>query len=308
MEPPVPRSTAIDHIIRQDDGTSVGRWGDFALHTAFQPIFAFTDDRLSVIAFERLMRPFRDGEALSPQAFLALVPSRDRYEVETLTRNLHLVNAATFLPDNVDIFVNFDPSVFTHQTVVDKVLAELRGVLRIAGLEPSRVVCEVTEQKTASRPALRRFVDALRIAGFRIAVDDYGSDESDMTRIRELSPDIIKFDGRWINRLMDTASGYGLLTTLVANFEAKGIRTVFEGIEEGWQIELTERAGASMVQGFALARPQIVPQVFTPHDQANKVAQEPPSNKKPNEETNNDADAGIPKGMSVRPFGRRGTD
>ncbi len=37
---------------------------------------------------------------------------------------------------------------------------------------------------------------------------------------------------------------------------------LFEGIEESWQLELAEQSGASMVQGFALARPQIVPADF----------------------------------------------
>jgi EAL domain-containing protein (putative c-di-GMP-specific phosphodiesterase class I) len=49
---------------------------------------------------------------------------------------------------------------------------------------------------------------------------------------------------------------------MVSAFEQQGIKTLFEGIEEGWQLELAEQSGASMVQGFALARPQIVPADF----------------------------------------------
>jgi EAL domain-containing protein (putative c-di-GMP-specific phosphodiesterase class I) len=49
---------------------------------------------------------------------------------------------------------------------------------------------------------------------------------------------------------------------MVETFAGQGIRTVFEGIEEGWQLELAERSGASMVQGYVLARPEIVPTRF----------------------------------------------
>ena len=78
-----------------------------------------------------------------------------------------------------------------------------------------------------------------------------------MNRIRELHPDIVKFDARWITRLMESGPGYALLTAMVSTFAAQGIHTVFEGIEEGWQLELAEKAGASMVQGYALARPEL---------------------------------------------------
>ena len=49
---------------------------------------------------------------------------------------------------------------------------------------------------------------------------------------------------------------------MVTTFAEQGIQTVFEGIEEGWQLELAERSGATMVQGYALARPEIAPTSF----------------------------------------------
>ena len=104
---------------------------------------------------------------------------------------------------------------------------------------------------------------SLRESGFRIAVDDYGADDSDMARIRDLHPDIVKFDAQWIARLMDSGAGYALLTTMVSTFAEQGIRTVFEGIEESWQLELAEKSGAAMVQGFALARPELAPTNFS---------------------------------------------
>jgi EAL domain-containing protein (putative c-di-GMP-specific phosphodiesterase class I) len=49
---------------------------------------------------------------------------------------------------------------------------------------------------------------------------------------------------------------------MVTSFAEQGIETVFEGIEEGWQLELAERSGATMVQGYVLARPEIAPTSF----------------------------------------------
>ncbi|CAN7569152.1 EAL domain-containing protein [Mesorhizobium sp. LjNodule214] len=256
------RSIGLAHIIRHNDGTSSGVWGIYTLQSAFQPIFAFKEGKLSVVAFEGLIRPFRDGEPQPPMNFFSTCPAADRLHIEALTRTLHLLNAGVCLPEEASIFINFDPSVFSDRAIVDMALREMRLVLHEAGIDPRRIVCEVTEQKSASQETLYSFVEALRANGFRIAVDDYGADDSDINRIKELRPDIVKFDAHWITQLMESGAGFALLTAMVTSFERQGIRTVFEGIEEGWQLELAEKSGASMVQGFVLARPELAPTSF----------------------------------------------
>lgn len=251
------------HIIREEDGTSTGVWGPFVLKSAFQPIFAFEAGRLSLAAFEGLLRPFRDGEPLPPLAFLNSILAAERLLVENLAHTLHLLNAARWLPENAAIFINVDPSVFVDPAVAEATIRDMRLTLAETGIGPHRIVCEVTEKETVSQEALFALVASLRASGFRIAVDDYGADDSDMGRVHALHPDIVKFDAGWISRLMDSGPGYALLATMVSTFAGEGIRTVFEGIEEDWQVELAEKAGVSMVQGFALARPALVPADFS---------------------------------------------
>lgn len=253
----MPRSVALAHLVRRDDGLSEGVWAGHTLHSAFQPIFRFSGDKLEVAAYEGLLRPFRDGEPIAPMNFFASIPALDRLHVETLTRTLHLLNAAVCLEDTASVFVNFNPSVFTERSIADIALRDMRLVLHEAGIDASRVVCEVTEQRSASNEALMQFTDALRANGFRIAVDDYGAEDSDILRVTELKPDIVKFDAQWMLRLMASGPGFALLAMMVRTFEERGIATVLEGIEESWQIELAQRAGVSMLQGYALGRPEL---------------------------------------------------
>ncbi len=256
------RSVALAHIVRQSDGTSNGVWGVFVLKSAFQPIFAFHDGKLEITAFEGLLRPFRDGQGMSPGAFFNAVSAQDRLHVENLSRTLHILNAGTCLDRRARLFVNFDPSVFVEREVATAALRDMRLVLHEASIEPERIVCEITEQKTSSDSALHMFVGELRQHGFAIAIDDYGAEESGIQRINELRPDIVKFDAHWITHLMRTGPGQALLKAMVAEFEGRGIATLFEGIEEPWQLEIAEKCETSMIQGFVLARPQIAPTSF----------------------------------------------
>lgn len=256
------RSVGLAHVTAHPDGSYVGVWGTYVLRSAFQPIFSFVNGKLVPVAFEGLLRPSRNGAAASPGVFFGLIPPIDRMHVETLSRTLHLLNAGKFLHRSARVFINFDPSVFSDRELTEAALRDMRLVLHEAEIEPERIVCEVTEQRTASQSTLFSFVEALRKHGFSIAVDDFGAEDSDIHRIERLKPDIVKFDAHWINWLMNSGPGYTLLAGMVESFARQGIRTVFEGIEHGWQLELAEKSGVSMVQGYAIAYPETVPTVF----------------------------------------------
>lgn len=257
----MPSSAGLSHIVRLADGAAEGSWRGYTLRTAFQPIFAFQPDqakaRVRIVAHEGLLRPFLHGEPVGPDVFFRQLDPADRFAVETLSRTLHLLNAGACLAPDAIVFVNFNPSLFVESEAIDLALRDLRLALHEARLDASRVVCEVTEQKSASSETLVALVEALRRHGFTIAVDDFGAAASDAARIEALKPDIVKFDAGWVMKLMDTPAGFAMLSDMVERFAAGGVITVFEGIEEGWQLQLAEKSGASMVQGFVLARPEI---------------------------------------------------
>jgi EAL domain-containing protein (putative c-di-GMP-specific phosphodiesterase class I) len=252
------------HLRRHDDGTYTAIWGPFLLKSGFQPIFRMTGGPARIGAFEALCRPFRDGVPSSPGKFFPLVPKDEGYLVELQTRAVHVLNAPSVLTGNEWLFLNFDPSMFTSRGKILDALAILNETIAIAGFDRKRIVCEVTEHRT-DEAQLLSLVSAMRERGFKVAVDDYGADDSDMERVRKLSPDILKFDAYWITKLMDSGTaGADLLKEMVTTFRDKGIITLFEGIEESWQLDLAVDCQVDFVQGYVLARPQTVPTNF--HD------------------------------------------
>ena len=244
-----------------ENGYPIAHYGPFEMRSAFQPIFRIGRRAATIYGFEGLVRVFgATGKTLSPAHFFPLVQEDDRLEVETLCRELHLQSMLRFENADAVLFANFDPSVYGDRATTERDIDRMAAMSRAVGVPPGRIVCEITEKRAPSPGALRFLVDRLRAENYRIALDDYGADESDADRIETLNPDIVKFDAGWINRFMETDEGYGLLSTMVRQFHDRGIETLFEGLEERWQLELAEEMGVRYAQGFVLARPELAPE------------------------------------------------
>ena len=270
-----------DRCQRDDNGNFVATYGPFMLRTAFQPIFRLGRRGAAIHGLEGLIRvTTSDGKRLPPDRFFPLVRPEDRFWVENACRELHLRNMLRFSDLPPTLFANFDPSVYDDRVATDREIDRMERMAAEIGVAPSRIVCEITEKRARSDGALAFLVDRLRAAGYAIALDDYGADESDADRIDTIAPDIVKFDASWIRRLLETPAGYNLLSTMVTQFRARGIETLFEGLEERWQLELAETMGVEMAQGFILARPELAPAQFAelfvkPEDAAFKLSDAP---------------------------------
>lgn len=247
------------NIVRQQDGWYAAVYGPFALKSAFQPIFRqIGHGKLRLEAFEGLIRPTKGGHSVSPYGFFASVPPEDGGPVDALCRQLHLLNMGQLDRPTATLFLNFDPRLFNDARTTATEVARLLDLTSQIGLAPRQIVCEITEKKAANRAALVAVVDDFRGCGFRIAVDDYGAEDSDIARIELLKPDIVKFDGDWVLRYMEHAPGVDLLRDTVQRFRANGIATLFEGLEHPWHVDVAIDLKVDMLQGYALAKPDTI--------------------------------------------------
>jgi len=244
-------------IEQRDNGSFIARYADFVLQTAFQPIFRFEKGRLALIACEALLRVTRDDVPVLTDAFFATLEPASFRALEPQLLTLHVRNARNLPPDQRRLFLNFDPRSAEDPSRFESDLRELGAELRATGISPADVICEITEAETASNDSLTRFAYELRARGYMVAVDDFGAHASRMRRVRALAPDIVKFDGALVKRLMGTDAGVGTLRVLIERFHRDGIQCVLEGLEALWEITLAESTGAAMVQGYVLAAPRL---------------------------------------------------
>lgn len=239
------------------DGIWTAEHDGFVLSTAFQPIFRFEHGRLAPVACEALLRVSRGDSPVLTDAFFAALDRDDFTTIEPEIRRLHIRNAAFVPQSERRLFLNLDPRIPEHPARFEQVLRDLGQELRQAEISPADIVCEITEAETANNAALTHFTYELRARGYMIAVDDFGAHASKPARVEAIAPDIVKFDGRLVRRLLETRSGEATLRLMVSRFREDGIHSVLEGVEALWELGPAENTGAAMVQGYALAAPRL---------------------------------------------------
>ncbi|QYG92721.1 EAL domain-containing protein [Iamia sp. SCSIO 61187] len=158
--------------------------------------------------------------------------------------------------------VNISAEHFTTGTLVSDVAATIDATGIVAG----SLVLELTETSIARsyREAVRQ-LDALREIGVRIAIDDFGSGYSSLTRLATFPVDEIKFDGQLLRDGATPREGAilrSIVQAVVAVAEAIGVDTLAEGIETDAQRRAAIEMGCRRAQGYFFSKPIPGPEVL----------------------------------------------
>jgi diguanylate cyclase (GGDEF)-like protein len=108
--------------------------------------------------------------------------------------------AAREWPDDIVLSVDILPAQLKNRTLSDNVLA----AIRTAGLPPSRLEVDISESAIVhDLHAAKAALGALRQAGVRVALDNFGTGYSNLYHIREFGFDKVKIDRRLISNMQD---------------------------------------------------------------------------------------------------------
>jgi EAL domain-containing protein (putative c-di-GMP-specific phosphodiesterase class I) len=141
------------------------------------------------------------------------------------------------------VSVNLDAAESVHPETAGRI----RDHLTSSGLDPSRLVIEVSE-RIVPDPVAIGSVRSIADLGVRIAIDDFGSGWSSIAQIRSLPLTLVKLDRSII--ATDSSEGAGMLVATVSMADSLGLVVLAEGIETEGDRMLVELAGVSLGQGF----------------------------------------------------------
>lgn len=221
---------------------------EFILH--YQPIVSVETGELTQL--EALIRWPREGQLASPATFIPLAEQSGVVRPLTqwvIERALADRTRLTALGIDVPVAVNI-----SLRDLVDPLFdAQVLGRVAAAHARPQDLVLEVTESAVAEMDShVVARIAKLAAAGLVIAIDDFGSGQSSIARLANLSIGELKFDNSLTRQPETNAELFRIVTAIGRD---RGLRVVAEGVERREQFASLRAFGVGHVQGYFIARP-----------------------------------------------------
>ncbi|MEV8508888.1 EAL domain-containing protein [Actinoplanes sp. NPDC051475] len=228
--------------------------GEF--HLLYQPIVGLPDgDLIGVEALVRWHHPVRG--LVSPADF---IPVAERTGLivpvgEWVLREACRQGADWQLRHGDRVPSKINVNVSARQLQEPSFVATVAAVLAESGLEPSRLVIEITETAVFGGGSAAETVGGLRELGCRIALDDFGTGHSSLGLLRTCPVDVIKVDKSFVDGVGGTVEQEAIATSIGQIARALRLEAVAEGVETAAQADRLHELGFRQAQGFYFARP-----------------------------------------------------
>jgi PAS domain S-box-containing protein len=194
------------------------------------------------------------GEELLPAEFMAAAERND------LMKNIDrwVVGASmTFCASRPvkQLFVRL-----SKDSVRDKSLLQwLSNQLKASRVEPSRLAFQISEQIATEYLAdTTELANGLRRAGFRFAIEHFGTGRDPQRLLAHLPIDFIKVDGTLMQGLAVDPALQQRVRDLVDQAKAKQVSTIAERVEDANTMAVLWQLGIEFIQGYFVNEPEQV--------------------------------------------------
>ena len=221
-----------------------------------QPIYDLATG--AVTQFEVLLRMLDDhGDLIPPGAFLSTAERlgmMHQIDAMTVARSMRAVAAhGDSGAGRPRVEINLSGSSMGDPEILRIIERELSET----GLDPSRVIFEITETAAiANIGRAREFSDQLAKLGCRFALDDFGAGFGSFYYLKHVRFDILKIDGEFVRDCCSTLTDRLVIQSVVDIARGLGKETIAEHVGDAATVALLRELGVTHGQGFHLGKPQ----------------------------------------------------
>lgn len=124
------------------------------------------------------------------------------------------------------------------------------------GINTDNVIFELTETSAMEDPVLSLdLLTRLRMKGFHLSIDDFGTGFSSMIQLVRLPFSEIKVDKSFVIHAMKSKESRAITRSIIDLGQSLGLRVTAEGVEDGETLRFLREEGCDLAQGFHIARP-----------------------------------------------------
>lgn len=163
------------------------------------------------------------------------------------------------LNHDINVAINVSTQSMVHLDLPDR----LAGIVNRAGANPSSFVLEVTESRLADNmSAFLEIATRLRLKGFRLSIDDFGTGFSTLEQLSRLPVSELKIDRAFVAGAPENDRTRAILEASLTLARNLNLTTVCEGAETAAEYDLVGNLGADCVQGFYVAKPMTAAEIL----------------------------------------------
>lgn len=183
----------------------------------FQPI---VDTKTKeIVKYESLARIVDKGAIITPNYFIE--PARVSGQITALTKMMIKKSFAQFEHNKYDFSINIESEDLNANYLPDYIAHYAKKY----GIKHDRIVVEILENiHTYNEKETIDQLLALKEMGIKIAIDDFGNEQSNFSRLLDIQADFIKIDGQFIKSIDYDSKSYKIsaaITSLAESLDAK---------------------------------------------------------------------------------------
>jgi diguanylate cyclase (GGDEF)-like protein/PAS domain S-box-containing protein len=218
----------------------------------YQPIVSLSSRE--IVGFEALMRWQHPERGMVPPSVFIPLAEQSELIMDLGSFSLHeAVTAASSWrkrsgeANGPFITVNLSAKQFQDLGLVPMI----ENVLQMTGLDPRRLVLEITESVTLLNVSeTMNVMERLIQLGIGFALDDFGTGYSSLSYLALLRPRIIKIDESFVSPTRESVRNDTLLEAIVTLGNNLNMIMIAEGIETEDQLARLRHLGCELGQGF----------------------------------------------------------
>jgi diguanylate cyclase (GGDEF)-like protein len=135
-------------------------------------------------------------------------------------------------------------------------VGRLRQQIEDIGVRPRNVVLEITESSIMVDPdRSERVLQELADLGVELAIDDYGTEYSSLSRLQRLPVTTVKIDRSFVMHMCANDRDEKIVRATIYLAHTLGQRVIAEGVEDLTTWERLTELGCDEVQGYYLSAP-----------------------------------------------------
>jgi len=215
----------------------------------FQPII--DNKTQKIVKYESLVRLVdKDNNVLTPYHFLDVAKKARYYSQITSIVLENSFKALKYTKHEISINLSaIDIEKSSTREYIFRLLQEFKD-------DAHRVVFELLEDEDVQNfETIKIFINDIKSYGVQIAIDDFGAGYSNLSRVLDYQPNILKIDASLIKNIVTDEFSLNVVKTIYSFAKRQNIKVVAEYVENESIYKIITEIGVEYSQGYYFGKP-----------------------------------------------------